>query len=101
MTDFEPTEEESKALDEEVKEMLANAKTVTREEAIEECLVTLNKYCKKFNISSYHELMSKADIGDLDIPGDISADIVWAYTKWFRLVKESEEGHEEEARKLA
>ncbi|MCY4644395.1 MAG: hypothetical protein OXB88_07230 [Bacteriovoracales bacterium] len=103
MTDFEPTEEESKALDEEVKEMLANAKTVTREEEIEECREALDKYCKHFGASSYEELVCWADGGGTrNISGEASVDILIKYSTFKDVrIKYEEEEHGEEARKLA
>ncbi|MCY4644389.1 MAG: hypothetical protein OXB88_07200 [Bacteriovoracales bacterium] len=91
MMHFELSEKEEKEAQEEMEKALANAKIVTREEEMEECREILDKYCKQFNISSYLELCLKADINDLDVPGDISVKIVDAYTIWSSLQKESEE----------
>ncbi|MCY4644387.1 MAG: hypothetical protein OXB88_07190 [Bacteriovoracales bacterium] len=101
MMDFEPTEEESKEIREEVKKAFANARVVTREERIKECREILDKYCEQFGASSHYELLCWAD-GERDIPGDISCEILWAYAELNDVkIKYEEEGHGEKARKFA
>ncbi|MCY4644392.1 MAG: hypothetical protein OXB88_07215 [Bacteriovoracales bacterium] len=102
MMDFEPTEEESKEIREEVKKAFANAKVISPEENIKKYREFLDKCCKQFNVSSHYELMSKADIGDLDAPAMMAVDIVDIYTLLQNLERRIEkECHGEETRKMA